>query len=479
MAEFEPVIGFEIHAELATASKIFCGCSTQPGGDPNTHTCPICLGLPGALPVLNKTALEYAVKVALACNCKVSSPSIFERKNYYYPDLPKNYQISQKRAPFGVDGWFEYEVNGEVKRVGIYDIHLEEDAGKLVHPEDKKAAHYSLVDYNRAAVPLLEIVSNPDLRSIEEAEGYMAAMRQLLLYLGVSEARMELGQIRFEANISVRPKGSSELRKRVEIKNLNSFRTVRLATEYEIERQTEAYENGEQITQETRLWDEVRGITVAMRSKEDSHDYRYFPDPDLTPIVFTPEYLADLKASLPELPMARRNRFISDYGLSAYDATIITGEKAFADFLDSAVIFGAVPKAVANWMQGEMLRRLNDSNIAPADNPITPQALAELIVMVETGKINSGQAKLVFNEIFDTGKSPAQVVKERGFEQISDTSELETAIDTVLAANQDAAQKYAAGEDKVIGFLVGQIMRATKGKANAQMVNELLNKKLR
>jgi aspartyl-tRNA(Asn)/glutamyl-tRNA(Gln) amidotransferase subunit B len=479
MAEFEPVIGFEIHAELATASKIFCGCSTVPGGDPNTHTCPICLGLPGALPVLNKTALEYAVKVALACNCTVSSPSIFERKNYYYPDLPKNYQISQKRAPFGVDGWFEYEVNGETKRVGIYDIHLEEDAGKLVHPEDKKSAHYSLVDYNRAAVPLLEIVSDPDIRSIEEAEGYMAAMRQMLLYLGVSEARMELGQIRFEANISVRPKGSSELRKRVEIKNLNSFRTVRLATEYEIERQIEAYENDEKIVQETRLWDEIRGITVAMRSKEDSHDYRYFPDPDLTPIVFTPEYLGELKASLPELPMARRNRFIDEYSLSAYDATIITGEKAFADFLDTAVSHGATPKAVANWMQGEMLRRLNDANIAPADNPVTPKALAELIVMVENGKINNSQAKQVFNEIFDTGKSPAQVVIERGFEQISDTSELESAVDTVLAANPDAAQKYADGEDKVIGFLVGQIMRATKGKANAQIVNEILNKKLR
>ncbi len=479
MTEFEPVIGFEIHAELATASKIFCGCSTQPGGDPNTHTCPICLGLPGALPVLNKTAMEYAVKVALACNCQVSSPAIFERKNYYYPDLPKNYQISQKRAPFGVDGWFEFEVNGEVKRVGIYDIHLEEDAGKLVHPEDKKAAHYSLVDYNRAAVPLLEIVSNPDIRSIEEAEAYMSAMRQLLLYLGVSEARMELGQIRFEANISVRPKGSSELRKRVEIKNLNSFRTVRLATEYEIERQIEAYENNEKITQETRLWDEVRGITVAMRSKEDSHDYRYFPDPDLTPIVFTPEYLADLKASLPELPTARRNRFITEYGLSAYDAGIITGEKAFADFLDIAVKNGATPKSVSNWMQGEMLRRLNDANIAPTDNPITPQALAELIVMVENGKINNSQAKQVFNEIFDTGKSPAQVVKERGFEQISDTSELESAVDTVLAANPDAAQKYAGGEDKVLGFLVGQIMRATKGKANAQIVNDILNKKLR
>jgi len=479
MTEYEPVIGFEIHAELATASKIFCGCSTEPGAPPNTHTCPICLGLPGVLPVLNGPALEFAVKVALACHCAISSPSIFERKNYYYPDLPKNYQTSQKRAPFGLDGWFEFEVDGTVKRVSIVDIHLEEDAGKLVHPEEKNAAGYSLVDFNRAGVPLLEIVSGPDIHSIAEAEAYMTAMRQLLLYLGVSEARMEKGQIRFEANISVRPKGSTTLGKRVEIKNLNSFRTVRLAAEYEIERQTEAYENGERVAQETRLWDEVRGITLAMRSKEESHDYRYFPEPDLVPMVFTDEYLAQLAGSLPELPAARRTRFIGEYGLPEYDARILTAEKAIADFVDATVTLGAPAKAVSNWIMGELMRLLNDRGMTPEENPIAPAHLASLIKLVESGKINATQAKQVFTELFETDKTPEQIVKERGFEQISDLSALDAIVDAVLAANREPAERYAAGEDKPLAFLVGQIMRQSKGKANAGMVNELLRKKLR
>lgn len=346
MAEYEPIIGFEIHAELATASKVFCGCSTEPGAPPNTHTCPVCLGLPGALPVLNKKALEYALKVALACNCQISSPAIFERKNYYYPDLPKNYQISQKRAPFGVNGWFEFEVDGQVKRISIVDIHLEEDAGKLVHPEERGATGYSLVDFNRASVPLLEIVSGPDIRSITEAEAYMTAMRQLLQYLGVSEAHMERGQIRFEANVSVRPKGSDKFGKRVEMKNLNSFRTVTRATEYEIARQTEAYERGESVEQETRLWDEARGITLTMRSKEESHDYRYFPDPDLVPMILSDEYITELRENLPELPAARRARFIEQFGLPEYDAAVLTAEKSIADFVDETVKLGASPKMI-------------------------------------------------------------------------------------------------------------------------------------
>ncbi len=360
MLEYEPVIGFEIHAELATASKVFCGCSTEPGAPPNTHTCAVCLGLPGVLPVLNGRALEFALKVALACHCQINSPSYFERKNYYYPDLPKNYQVSQKRAPVGLKGWFEFEVEGVMRRITIDDIHLEEDAGKLVHPEEKRASGYSLVDFNRAGVPLLEIVSAPELHSIADAEAYMTGMRQLLLYLGVSEARMEKGQIRFEANISVRPKGATTLGKRVEIKNLNSFRTVRCAVEYEIARQSEVYELGEQIVQETRLWDEVRGITLAMRSKEESHDYRYFPDPDLVPMVFTEEGLAELAATLPELPAARRARFISSYGLPEYDASILTADKALADFVDAAVQLGAAPKAVSNWTMIELTRLLNE-----------------------------------------------------------------------------------------------------------------------
>lgn len=479
MAEYEPILGFEIHAELATATKIFCGCGTTPGSPANTQTCPICLGMPGVLPVLNAQALEYALKVALACHCEISSPSIFERKNYYYPDLPKNYQISQKRAPFGLNGWFDIEVDGAPKRISIVDIHLEEDAGKLVHPDERGASGYSLVDFNRAGVPLLEIVSGPDLRSMAEAEAYMTGMRQLLQYLGVSDARMELGQIRFEANISVRPKGSDKLGKRVEIKNLNSFRTVERSVEYEIERQIEVYENGGQVAQETRLFDESRGITLAMRSKEESHDYRYFPDPDLVPMVFTSEYLDGLRASLPELPAARRARFESAYALSAGDARQLTAEKALADFVDAAVTAGAAPKAVANWTMGELTRLLNDKGLAPEENPLSPAQLAALIGLVDGGKINANQAKQVFAEMFETGKAPEQIVKERGFAQISDVSTLEAIVDAVIAANPDVAQRYADGEDKPIGFLVGQIMKQSKGQANAPVVNELIRQKLR
>lgn len=477
MAEYEPVIGFEVHAELATASKIFCGCSTEPGAPPNTHTCPICLGMPGVLPVLNGKALELGLKVALATHCAIPSPSYFERKNYYYPDLPKNYQISQKRSPIGLDGYFDITFDGKQKRISIVDIHLEEDAGKLVHPDDRGG--YSLVDFNRAGVPLLEIVSGPDIRSIPEAEAYMTAMRQLLQYLAASDARMELGQIRFEANVSVRVKGTDVLNKRVEMKNLNSFRTVVRAIEYEIERQSEIYDDGGQVAQETRLFDEARGITLTMRSKEESHDYRYFPDPDLVPMVFTPEYLDGLQAALPELPAARRARYMEAYGLPEYDTNLLTAEKPIADFVDQTIALGAAPKAVSNWTMGELLRLLNDRAIPADDNPVAPEGLATLIGLVEGGKINNNQAKQVFAEMFETGNTPETIVKERGFEQISDTGFLETLVGEVLAANPDPAQRYADGDDKVLGFLVGQIMKQSKGKANAPVVNEMLRKRLR
>ncbi len=479
MADYELIVGFEVHAELATATKIFCGCSTEPGAPANTHTCPVCLGLPGVLPVLNGAALEHAVRVALACHCGISSPSIFERKNYYYPDLPKNYQVSQKRAPFGVDGWFDLEVDGTVKRISIVDIHLEEDAGKLVHPEERSAAGYSLVDFNRAGVPLLEVVSGPDLRSVAEAEAYMTAMRRLLQYLGASDARMELGQIRFEANISVRPVGTETLGKRVEIKNLNSFRTVTRAIEYEMARQIDLYERGGAVAQETRLWDDARGETQAMRSKEESHDYRYFPEPDLVPMVFTDAYLADLAAKLPELPAARRTRFIEAFGLPEYDAAILTGEKTIADFVDAAVALGANPKTVSNWIMGEALRLLNEKGLAPDALPITPRALADLIALVDDGKINANQAKQVFAEMFDSGAAPEEIVKARGFAQISDVSALAAIVDAVVAANPDAAAKYTAGDDKPLGFLVGQVMKQSRGQANAPVVNALIRKKLR
>lgn len=479
MAEYEPVIGFEIHCELATESKVFCGCSTVPGAEPNQHVCPVCLGLPGALPVLNQRAMEYAVAVALACHCHISSPAIFERKNYYYPDLPKNYQISQKRAPFGIDGWFEFESSGTAQQISILDIHLEEDAGKLVHPEDRGSHGYSLVDFNRAGVPLLEIVSGPDLHTLEDAGAYMSAMRQLLQYIGVSEARMELGQIRFEANVSIRPRGSSALGKRVEMKNLNSFRTVLRAVEYEIARQTEACERNEPIAQETRLWDEARGITLTMRSKEDSHDYRYFPDPDLVPVFLTDSFLNDLTARLPELPAARRKRFIDVYGLPEYDADILTEEKSIADFVDDVISLGGDPKSVSNWTMGELLRLLNENAMTPQDNPVSPRQLVSLLTLITEGRINANQAKLVFAEMFLHGGAPDEVVRTRGFEQISDVATLETIVDEVLAMNPEPAQRYASGEDKPLGFLVGQIMKASKGQANAQMVNALLKKKLR
>ena len=505
MSNYEPVIGFEVHAELATKSKIFCGCSTTPGAAANTHTCPVCLGLPGALPVFNREAQEFALKVALACHCKISSPAVFERKNYYYPDLPKNYQISQKRAPFGLDGYFDIELpDGSSKRISIVDIHLEEDAGKLAHPDDKKSAAFSLVDFNRASVPLLEIVSGPDISSIAEAEAYMSAMRQLLQFLGVSEARMELGQIRFEANVSVRPVGSSELRKRVEMKNLNSFRTVVNASEYEIARQTEAYENGEEIVQETRLWDDVRGITVSMRSKEDAHDYRYFPDPDLVSMVFTEEYLASVYDSLPELPAARRVRFIEQFGLPEYDARLLTSEKPIADYFEDVMkeishmpdfavkatrnsardfaagrAIGISPKVVSNWIIGELLPLLKENSLQMEDNPVTPKNFAKLMLLLEGGGINRGQARQVFAEMFNTGGDPAEIAKARGLEQMTDTGELETIIDAIIAANPDPCARFTAGEDKLLAFLVGQIMRQSKGKANAALVNELLGKKLR
>jgi len=476
---YEPVIGFEIHAELNTKSKVFCGCSTDPTSPENTNCCPVCLGLPGALPVLNKQAAAHSVKVALACNCTVSTPALFERKNYYYPDLPKNYQISQKLAPFGVDGYFDFEVNGETKRVSIVDIHLEEDAGKLVHPTERGAT-YSLADYNRASVPLLEIVSGPDIHSIDEAISYCEAMRQLLKYLNVSDARMELGQIRFEANVSVRKKGTDDLNKRVEMKNLNSFKTVERAIEYEIERQTELYEAGEEVLQETRLFDEEKGITLAMRSKEDANDYRYFPDPDLPPVIFTAEQLNEIKDEIGELPLETRNRFMAEYELSKNDADIISVEIESAKMLDDAVQNGAKAKTTANWIMGEILRYLNDNNLSFKDITLSGKSLAEMLKMIDSGKINSGQGRQILTEMLENpDKSAEEIAKERGFEQISDTSAIEAIVDEVISQNMDAAEKYKNGEDKPLAFLVGQVMRASKGKANAGVVNEIFKNKLR
>jgi len=476
---YEPVIGFEIHAELKTKSKLFCGCSTDPLAPENTNCCPVCLGLPGALPVLNREAALLSAKVALACNCTVSSPALFDRKNYYYPDLPKNYQISQNRAPFGLNGSFEYEVDGKIKKISILDIHLEEDAGKLVHPTEKGAG-YSLVDFNRASTCLLEIVSGPDIHSVNEAINYCGAMRQLLKYLDASEVKMELGQIRFEANVSVRKAGTDDLNKRVEMKNLNSFKSVERAIQYEIERQTEAYENGLDIVQETRLFDEEKGITVAMRSKEDAHDYRYFPDPDLPPVYFSFEELEKLKSEIGELPLQLRNRFINEYGLSIADADLISAELKSAELLDNAVKAGANAKNAANWIMGEISRYLNENNLTFDDLTLNAKKFAALLKMIEDGKINIGQGRQVIGEMFEyTEKEPEDIAKERGFEQISDTGAIEAIVDEIITANTDAAEKYKNGDDKPLAFLVGQVMRASKGKANAGVVNDIFKTKLR
>jgi len=470
-----PRIGLEIHAELATDSKVFCSCSTRPLAPPNSQTCPVCLGLPGTLPVVNRKAVEYALRVALALQCEISVPAYFERKNYYYPDLPKNYQISQKRRPFGTGGYLEIPLDGTTKRVGITDVHLEEDTGKLLHPE--AGGQESLIDYNRSGVPLLEIVGEPDLDSVDEVMAYMTAMRAVLLYLGVSEAKMEEGQLRFEANVSVAPPGAP-MGNRVEMKNLNSFRAVQRSLEYEIARQREVIADGGTVARETRLWDDERGVTEAMRSKEEAHDYRYFPEPDLVPVVFDAAWLARARAELPELPLARRRRFLTQYALPDYDAGVLTADRALADFFEETVRLHDDPKAVSNWTMGELLRLLNDRGLEPARNPLTPRQLAGLLDLVARKVINTKVAKAVFEEMFGTERLPADIVSEKGLTQISDTSELEAIADAVIAANPQVAADYRGGKEKSLGFLIGQVMRQSQGRANPQLAGDILRRKL-
>ena len=477
MASYEPSIGLEVHAELSTRTKVFCGCSTAVGGPANSQVCPVCLGFPGVLPALNRRVVEYALRVALALNCEISRPSIFERKGYYYPDLPKNFQISQKRAPLGRQGWLELAINGRTARVGIADVHIEEDAAKLLHPEDDPEG--TLVDFNRSGVPLLEIVSEPDMHSVAEAEAYMNAIRSLVLYLGVSEARMEQGQLRFEASVSLRPVGSQELGTRVEIKNLNSFRAVSRAIAYEIARQTRALERGEELVQETRLWDDLRGVTEPMRRKETAMDYRYFPEPDLVPLVVDDDWIARVRAELPELADAKRARLVAQYGLSAYDAGILTGDRALAEFFEATVAAGAPAKAAANWIGVELLRLLNEHQQQVSDAQITPQALAELITMVEQGEVNALAGKQVLARLFEAGGAARAVVAELGLGQISDEEQLAAAVDQVIREHADAVANYRAGNEKSLGFLVGQVMRISGKRANPQLVNRLLRERLR
>ncbi len=473
---YEAVIGLEVHAQMLTETKLFCGCSTKFGAEPNTQTCPVCTGMPGVLPVLNRKAVEFAVKTGLATHCRISPYSRFARKNYFYPDLPKGYQISQYELPICEGGYVEIVVDGVVKRIGITRIHMEDDAGKNIH---EGAGHYSLVDLNRAGVPLMEIVSEPDIRSPREAAEYMRKLRSILRYLGVCDGNMEQGSLRCDANVSVRPVGQKEFGVKAELKNMNSFRFVEKALEYEIKRQIQVLKEGGKIVQETRLWDSVAGVTQSMRSKEEAHDYRYFPEPDLVPMVTGREIIEAIDSSLPELPDAKRGRFVSAYGLPEYDADLLTSERSIAEWYEEAVKAGGQPKTVSNWMMGELMRLLNEDGRSIEECPVRPAQLAGMLQLIDNGTISGKIAKTVFEEMYRTGKDAGTVVKEKGLVQISDEGAIEAAIDEIIAKNPAEAERFRAGEEKLMGFFVGQVMKAMKGKANPQLLNELLKKRLR
>ncbi|MDA8240931.1 MAG: Asp-tRNA(Asn)/Glu-tRNA(Gln) amidotransferase subunit GatB [Nitrospiraceae bacterium] len=473
--KYESVIGLEVHAQMSTDTKIFCGCSTKFGAEPNSQTCEICIGMPGVLPVLNRKALEFAIRTGLAMHCRISPYSRFARKNYFYPDLPKGYQISQFEHPICEGGFVEIVVEGETKRIGITRIHMEEDAGKNIHEGN---GSYSFVDLNRAGVPLMEIVSEPDIRSAKEASEYMKKLRTILRYLGVCDGNMEQGSLRCDANISIRPAGQKEYGTRAEVKNINSFRFVEKALEYEIKRQIRVVEEGGKVIQETRLWDSAKGITESMRSKEEAHDYRYFPEPDLVPIAAEQRWIDEIRASLPELPDVKRERFTSEYGLPKYDADLLTTEKPVAEWFEESIKAGGQPKAVANWMMGDLMRLLNEENREFTDCPLKPFHLADMLKLIDKGTISGKIAKTVFEEMYRTGKNAEDIVRDKGLVQISDESAIEKIVDEVIAKHQKEAERFRAGEEKLIGFFVGQAMKAMKGKANPQVLNELLRKKL-
>ncbi len=475
LMDYEAVIGLEVHAQLRTNTKIFCGCSTSFGQPPNTNVCPVCLGMPGVLPVLNKKVVEFAMLAALATDCTVAEKSVWARKNYFYPDLPKGYQISQYELPIAEHGHIDIKVGDADKRIGITRIHMEEDAGKLVHDP---ALPQSYVDLNRTGVPLIEIVSEPDMRSPEEAAAYLKALRDILVYLEVCDGNMEEGSFRCDANVSIRPIGREEFGTRAELKNMNSFRNVAKAIEYEIRRQKAILDDGGQVVQQTRLWDDGAGKTMAMRGKEEAHDYRYFPDPDLLPLVIEAEWLDKARQSLPELPEAKRARFQSQYGLSEYDAEVLTGEKALADFFEATVSAGAKAKAAANWIMSDLLGALHAQGQPITDSPVSPQALADLLALVAAGDISGKIAKDIFPEMLETGKAAAAIVEEKGLKQVSDSGELQAVLEKIIADNPGEAEAFKGGKKKLMGFFVGQVMKATKGQANPQTVNELVNKLL-
>ncbi len=474
--DYEVVIGLEVHAELSTKTKIFCSCKAEFGGAPNEHTCPICMAMPGTLPVLNEKVVEYAVKAGLATNCEISRNSKNDRKNYFYPDLPKAYQISQFDRPLCEKGYVEIEIsNGEKKKIRLTRIHIEEDAGKLNHDE---LGGGSLVDLNRAGVPLIEIVSEPDLRSAEEVELYLRKLKSILEYIEVSDCKMQEGSLRADVNVSIRKKGSKEYGTRTEMKNMSSFRSIVRAIEYEVDRQVDVIDDGGKIEQETLRWDDVSGKTFSMREKEDAQDYRYFPDPDLVAIKLSEEYIQNIKENLPELPESRRERYISEYKLTERDATLLTASKYLSDLFEKASEICNNPKAVNNWIMSDISRILNEKEIEPENIPFTAEDLAEVVELIDKGTISSAIAKKVFEEMFENPEKPSKIIEEKGWIQISDESAIKEVVQKIIEENPQSVSDYKAGKDKALGFLVGQAMKQTKGKANPKMLNEMFKENL-
>ncbi|MFC1704459.1 Asp-tRNA(Asn)/Glu-tRNA(Gln) amidotransferase subunit GatB [Candidatus Omnitrophota bacterium] len=475
MSEYETVIGLEVHVHLATKTKAFCGCSTEFGNEPNSQTCPVCLGLPGSLPVLNEQYLEYAMRTALALNCKISNFTKFDRKNYYYPDLPKNYQISQYDLPLSLSGYVMINIEGKEKKIGITRVHMEEDAGKLIHEEAKPI---SLVDYNRTGVPLLEIVSEPDINSPDEAYEYLSNLKAILKYIEVSDCDMEKGSLRCDANISVRKKGEKKLGVKTELKNMNSFKAVKVALEYESQRQVEELKEGGEIIQQTLLWDTDKNITVPMRTKEEAHDYRYFPDPDLVPFTISQKQIDDIGQALPELPQQRFDRFITKLGLTEYDATIIIQDKDLSDYFEQCLKLLNEPKKISNWLIGPLMQELKERKVGIVELGLKPEYLIGLIQLVANGTISNLVAKDVFKQVIATDVSPEEIVKKDNLAQVSDEGALQEMADSVIAENQKSVESYRAGKENALMFLVGQVMKKTKGKANPKLVQELLKRRL-